>query len=561
MEKCSTEPKRNANCWLHSLVESNRRTKLNKDVEGASTQWDDIQRKLGNLPAKPPAFKPAPFTPAEDEASLPKDKSWIDEKTEQDLEDLEDNPISTMIASLKITGSDFVREVSQAPADVWVVAVLYKEGIAECGVLMQCLEDLATKYPATKFVKIISTDCIPNYPDRNVPTVLVYNNGAVKANYVGLQSFGRRCTPEGVALVLCQSDPVLNDGQSGNDRSRKAVIDGVRKRFIEKVVTEHENDDDGSSRFSINTCGQLELISPMGQPCTQTEPKQDEDSFEKLYFLIYERSTNCFPARKQKTKNKVQIANVSLCSNQIEEQIQEDMTTAARPTWAPAKGGNEQGGTRIFGPSQKYSSRDMAAHTTLKPRKEGQDTQDELQKKNLREELEERERKHYSSKDKSYSYDRDRRRGSQLLLEGGRRDTEIVPRNVDADDSDVEVKSDDESSEDDDDDDEEALMAELEQIRKEKAEEKLRKERQEREEELKVKEAELLRGNPLLNGATATSFSVKRRWDDDVVFKNQARGETKAPKRFINDTVRNDFHRKFLHKYMKSTEAIRNSKL
>lgn len=36
-------------------------------------------------------------------------------------------------------------------------------------------------------------------------------------------------------------------------------------------------------------------------------------------------------------------------------------------------------------------------------RKEGQDTQDELQKKNLREELEERERKHYSSKDKPYS--------------------------------------------------------------------------------------------------------------------------------------------------------------
>ncbi|XWS27693.1 hypothetical protein CRYUN_Cryun25bG0003100 [Craigia yunnanensis] len=44
------------------------------------------------------------------------------------------------------------------------------------------------------------------------------------------------------------------------------------------------------------------------------------------------------------------------------------MTTAARPTWQPAKGGNEQGGTRIFGPSQKYSSRDIASHTTLKPR-------------------------------------------------------------------------------------------------------------------------------------------------------------------------------------------------
>jgi hypothetical protein len=36
-------------------------------------------------------------------------------------------------------------------------------------------------------------------------------------------------------------------------------------------------------------------------------------------------------------------------------------------------------------------------------RKDGQQTQEELQKRNLREELEERERKHYSSKDKSYA--------------------------------------------------------------------------------------------------------------------------------------------------------------
>ncbi|XP_058219108.1 uncharacterized protein LOC131329755 isoform X2 [Rhododendron vialii] len=228
------------------------------------------------------------------------------------------------------------------------------------------------------------------------------------------------------------------------------------------------------------------------------------------------------------------------------------MTTAARPTWAPAKGGNEQGGTRIFGPSQKYSSRDMAAHTTLKPRKEGQDTNDELQKRNLREELEDRERRHFSSKDKSYD-DRDRRKGGHLLLEGARRDTEdrLIPRSVDADDADVEVKSDesDDDEDDDDEDDTEALLAELEQIKKERAEENLRKERQKQEEELKVKEAELIRGNPLLNNPT--SFNVKRRWDDDVVFKNQARGESKTPKRFINDTIRSDFHRKFLQKYMK----------
>ena len=61
-----------------------------KDVEGVSNQWDDIQRKLRNLPPKPSAFKPDPFTSAEDEDSKPKTKSRIDNKTEE-LKDLEDD--------------------------------------------------------------------------------------------------------------------------------------------------------------------------------------------------------------------------------------------------------------------------------------------------------------------------------------------------------------------------------------------------------------------------------------------------------------------------------------
>jgi len=62
-----------------------------KDMEGASKQWDDIQRKLGNLPEKSPAFKPPPFIPAEDAASKPKDKAWFDSKTQDELKDLEDD--------------------------------------------------------------------------------------------------------------------------------------------------------------------------------------------------------------------------------------------------------------------------------------------------------------------------------------------------------------------------------------------------------------------------------------------------------------------------------------
>jgi len=45
-------------------------------------------------------------------------------------------------------------------------------------------------------------------------------------------------------------------------------------------------------------------------------------------------------------------------------------------------------------------------------------------------------------------------------------------------------------------------------------------------------------------------LQIKRRWNDDVVFRNQARDEPEHKKRFINDTIRSDFHRSFLKKFI-----------
>ncbi|CAN0863012.1 Spliceosome-associated protein CWC15 homolog [Linum grandiflorum] len=152
------------------------------------------------------------------------------------------------------------------------------------------------------------------------------------------------------------------------------------------------------------------------------------------------------------------------------------MTSAARPTWAPAKGASVS--------HNKFSS---TLKPTLKPRR----SNIQLEKQNLREELEQGEtRRHSSSK-----------AGVDSLIY---------------------------SDHDDNEDDEADLLAELEGIKKEKAE---------------------LNNNN--NNNPRSLSTLKRRWDDDVVFKNQARAETKSPKRFINDTIRNDFRRRFLQTYMK----------
>jgi hypothetical protein len=43
------------------------------------------------------------------------------------------------------------------------------------------LDALARKFPSTKFVKIISTECVEGYEDHLLPTLLVYNRDTLSA--------------------------------------------------------------------------------------------------------------------------------------------------------------------------------------------------------------------------------------------------------------------------------------------------------------------------------------------------------------------------------------------
>lgn len=71
------------------------------------------------------------------------------------------------------------------------------------------------------------------------------------------------------------------------------------------------------------------------------------------------------------------------------------MTTAHKPTFHPAIGTANQGGYRYLVPRQQFSSRDLPGQLDLKIRKPGQNTTDEISKRDLVAELEEREAKHH----------------------------------------------------------------------------------------------------------------------------------------------------------------------
>jgi protein CWC15 len=257
------------------------------------------------------------------------------------------------------------------------------------------------------------------------------------------------------------------------------------------------------------------------------------------------------------------------------------MTTAHRPTWKAAIGQASTGGWTAGGAkSSAKAVLSLPSHTQLKVRKGSQlvDRQQALKESLLK--LEQAEKKApVVSKRRPISQALEEEGRLKLLQQTEEIDDAAIAQKYNDDDADdddddgsgaaawrdvdhhaegeseddLDASSDEDDDEDsDDEDDEAALQAELAKIKAEREAAKQKQAEEEaKREESKLEEAALL-GNPLLaGGGDDMTGKLKRKWNDDVVFRNQAKGEPGVKKRFINDTIRNDFHKRFLNKFIR----------
>ncbi|GAA5871630.1 hypothetical protein JCM16303_000814 [Sporobolomyces ruberrimus] len=182
------------------------------------TEFNEALRKHGIIPPKAsgstdsrsPSPPPAPPSPTLSELDLEdldinKDDSVRRDELEQAIEarkELERQRLGKRKFGrvYPISKVDYKREVTDASNEelegepegwgIGVVCVLFKDYIPESKLLLPILDQLASLYPSTKFVKIVSDHCIENYPDKNVPTMLIYRKGQMMGQVVGLGSVG-----------------------------------------------------------------------------------------------------------------------------------------------------------------------------------------------------------------------------------------------------------------------------------------------------------------------------------------------------------------------------------
>ncbi|KAH0486706.1 MAG: uncharacterized protein KVP18_000604 [Porospora cf. gigantea A] len=200
------------------------------------------------------------------------------------------------------------------------------------------------------------------------------------------------------------------------------------------------------------------------------------------------------------------------------------MTTAHKPTWNQALAGATQGGVRLSGMSSRVAVRDMPGEQTLKYRR-----------------VEEKTTADFGSQLEAAL--------ASIKTAEARVNTSLSVQNTLAKLKDFvsPFPQDDDDDGDASDSDEDAeLRRELERIKSEREEEERIKEKARTLEAKEASREEILLGNPLID----EDLTLKKSWEDDVVFKNQGKKASNLQPRFINDTVRSDFHKRFLSKFI-----------
>ncbi|KAK8075089.1 phosducin family protein [Apiospora hydei] len=216
------------------------------DDPNADTEWNEILRKHGVIPEKPPSP-----TPMIEEAMIEgrriahenrlegKDLDELDE-----LEDLEDDAFLeaykqqrmqelNALTKKAVHGSvypvskpEYQRAVTEASNNgpVFVNLTSSMGTNVESRVLSELWKQAAKEYGDVKFCEIQADKAIENYPDRNCPTILVYKNGDIVKQVVTLMTVG------GVRMGMLEIDDLLVEVGAVGEKDMRVI---KRKRDAE----------------------------------------------------------------------------------------------------------------------------------------------------------------------------------------------------------------------------------------------------------------------------------------------------------------------------------------
>ncbi|KAI8851645.1 viral IAP-associated factor [Chytridium lagenaria] len=227
------------------------------------TEWNDALRARGIIPPKEAEITEEAIEQMMDQVIKQKyGEKELEDRTLDELDELEDEEDDRVLeeykrkrmqemkalASKEIYGTvtqiskpDYTVEVTEASKSVYVVVFLFQAPLPACRLIGAHLDTLARKHRSTKFVKLVADQCIPNYPDRNCPTLIIYGEGDLKANLVGIETMGgQNVTAKGLERILAAHGAV----ELREEDVKEVLEEYVSSIRVSRPSKNNDDDDD-----------------------------------------------------------------------------------------------------------------------------------------------------------------------------------------------------------------------------------------------------------------------------------------------------------------------------
>ncbi|CAK0897369.1 unnamed protein product [Prorocentrum cordatum] len=178
---------------------------------GDTTEWDDIQRKMGNFA---PLEKEVPQREVEkalveaveqleplDHCNL-QELTRLEDDVEEDvlaryrrerLKELKERQLAARFGEvLQLPRCNFVKEVTEGSAGgQWVAAFAAGVRSQNGYQLMRPWEIVAKRFPAVKFMKGVADEVVPDFPDASTPAVLLYKDTECHKQIIGIAELAK----------------------------------------------------------------------------------------------------------------------------------------------------------------------------------------------------------------------------------------------------------------------------------------------------------------------------------------------------------------------------------
>eukprot|EP00894_Picocystis_sp_ML_P002639 jgi/Pico_ML_1/53156/g3758.t1 len=232
-----------------------------RTADGEVTEWDDLQRKFGNLPPKESPWRPDAFVPRRERDEVVSNEArWAEKEDEEDEEDEEDDAFLNAyrkqrmdeLRKKRVLVAEVVRKpewrekITERSRSRRVIVHLrdHERGNEIDTAMSTAVDALVERYPEVGFVHCEAKETVPNFPAKNLPAILVYCDGKVETTLAGKAAFGgKKCTVEELAYTLNSA------GAFGySPQKQKEHAEELMKEYLAKMVEEREGKTQGNGQ-------------------------------------------------------------------------------------------------------------------------------------------------------------------------------------------------------------------------------------------------------------------------------------------------------------------------